>query len=98
MREGLGQAPGAPAPTNGSHDAPGEPVAAPPSLDHPRETAEPPPPREFRSEPREPAAAHEAAPPAHFEPGPKPDAGAKPYVVWSSAPSTKDASSRGSEE
>ena len=108
MREGSGQAPGAPAAGgetaaggNGSHDAPAAPASAPPPQDRPRETADQPPPaREFHAEPREPAAGHEARPLAHFEPAPKPDVGAgggKPYVVWSSAPS-KDVSSGGPEE
>jgi ribonuclease E len=106
MREGLSQGAGTPAagaesgpPGNGSHDAPAAAEAAPPA-DRPREAADQPPVREYHSEPREPAAAHEPAPVAHFEPAPKPDvggAGAKPYVVWSSAPA-KDAPSRGPEE
>jgi hypothetical protein len=37
----------------------------------------------------------------HFEPTPRPEPGNapnKPYVVWSSAPSQKDAGDRGPEE
>jgi hypothetical protein len=107
MREGLsqqasGSAEGAEssAPGNGSHDAPAAPPESVPPADRPREAVDQPVPREFHSEPREAPAAHEAAPIAHFEPAPKPDAGggaAKPYVVWSSAP-PKDAPSRGPEE
>jgi ribonuclease E len=112
MREGLSQAPGAPAPgggtfaaeavppTNGSQDTPAAPESAPPPVDRPREATDQPPAREFHSEPREPVAASEARPLAHFEPAPKPDVGAaggKPYVVWSSAP-PKDVSSGGPEE
>ena len=111
LREGLSPAQGAPgagtpssgaestAPANGSHDAPAAAVSAPPPADRPREAADEPPPREFHSEPRESAAAHEGAPLAHFEPAPKPDpeAGGKPYVVWSSVPS-KDVGGRGPEE
>ena len=63
----------------------------------------PPEPREYHTEP-----APREAPLAHFEPAPKPDAGAapsKPYVVWSSTPSQGDGDGgapggggRGSEE
>jgi ribonuclease E len=105
MREGLSQAPAlspegteAAAPFNGEHDRPA--AAAAPPADRPREVSDQPPPREYHFEPREPAAAHEAAPIAHFEPTPKPEAGTsagKPYVVWSSAP-PKDVGKRGSEE
>ena len=83
-------------PANGSHENGGpDATQAPP----PAPQAEPA--REFHAEPRD-TGTHEAAPIAHFEPTPKPEAGsgaAKPYVVWSSAPA-KDAggSSRGSEE
>ena len=109
LREGLSPAPGAPgagapgfgaeaaAPANGSHEAPAAPVSAPPPVDRPRETADEPPRELFHSEAREPGPSHEAAPLAHFEPAPKPDPG-KPYVVWSSAPPTKDAGPRGPEE
>ncbi len=111
-REGLSQAPGAPAPgagtfaaeaaapTNGSHDAPAAPQAAPPPVDRPHEPADQPPAREFHAEPRELVAGHEARPLAHFEPAPKPDVGAggKPYVVWSSAPSKDVSGSDGPEE
>jgi ribonuclease E len=107
LREGLSPAPeaGAPgfgaeaaAPANGSHDTPAAPVSAPPPPERARETADEAP-REFHSETREPAAPHEAAPLAHFEPAPKPDAAGdgKPYVVWSSAP-PKDVGPRGPEE
>lgn len=44
---------------------------------------------------------HESVPIAHYEPTPKPESGGasgKPYVVWSSTPSQKDAGSRGPEE
>jgi ribonuclease E len=57
--------------------------------------------RESHAEPREPAPAHESVPIAHFEPSPRPETGGtpnKPYVVWSSAPTPKDAGNRGSEE
>jgi hypothetical protein len=112
MREGVspaadasGVAESAP-PTNGSHEAPASfaPAAGPPPAERPHESSEPAPAREYHAEPRESAAAHEAAPLAHFEPAPKPDAGGpgKPYVVWSSAPSSapsKDGGdSQGSEE
>ncbi|HXW74627.1 MAG TPA: Rne/Rng family ribonuclease [Steroidobacteraceae bacterium] len=64
-----------------------------------REPREPSAPREYHAEPREPAAGHEAAPIAHFEPTPKPEPGQnKPYVVWSSAPSPKDAGRSDAEE
>jgi ribonuclease E len=59
--------------------------------------------REYHSEPqpgtRDPGPAHEpAAPIAHFEPQPKPEADpGKPYVVWSSAP-PPDASKRSTED
>jgi ribonuclease E len=113
MREGLSQAPGAPAagagasaaeaaePTNGWQDAPATPVSAPPPAERAREAVDQPPAREFHSEPREPAAAQEVRPLAHFEPAPKPDVGAaggKPYVVWSSAPSKDVSSNPGPEE
>jgi hypothetical protein len=95
----LGSGAGAEAavPTNGSL----APVPSQPPADRPREVSEQPPAREYHAEPRESVPAHEAAPLAHFEPAPKPDAAAagpgKPYVVWSSAPST-DAGPRGTEE
>jgi hypothetical protein len=113
MREGVSPAAGASgpaesaAPTNGSHEAPASfapasfaPPASQPPADPRHASSEPTPIREYHSEPRENAVAHEAAPLAHFEPTPKPSAGAaqdKPYVVWSSAP-TKDVSGQGPEE
>ena len=60
-----------------------------------------PPVQEYHAEPRESAPTHESVPIAHFEPSPKPEPGgpsAKPYVVWSSAPSQKEGGSRGPEE
>jgi ribonuclease E len=69
--------------------------------------------RDFHAEPREPGSSHEpsssrepgssheSVPLAHYEPSPKPEPGSapnKPYVVWSSAPSQKDAGNRGPEE
>ena len=80
-------APGAEAaaPTNGSHENAGSGTGSFSEAPAPR--AEPA--REYHSEPRDTTGTHEAAPLAHFEPAPKPDAGsgpAKPYVVWSSAP------------
>ena len=56
---------------------------------------------EYRSEPREPATPHESVPVGHFEPTPRPEPGNapnKPYVVWSSTPSQKDAGDRGGPE
>jgi ribonuclease E len=108
LREGLSPAPGAPgagapgfaaeaaAPANGSQEAPAAPLSAPPPVDRPRETADEPP-REFHSEAREAGPSHEATPLAHFEPAPKSDPG-KPYVIWSSAPPTKDVGPGGPEE
>jgi ribonuclease E len=109
-REGLasnsGEFPSAPASGasgNGEHDRPNPPVdsaAQEPARERRPEAAEPAA-HEYRSEPREPATPHESVPLGHFEPTPKPEAGNapnKPYVVWSSAPSQKDAGDRGPEE
>lgn len=83
-------------PSNGAEEHHHEPAPA-------RESFTPPEPRE----PREASPRHEdpAAPIAHFEPSPPAESHApreaKPYVVWSSAPSEQAAStggSRGSEE
>jgi ribonuclease E len=64
-----------------------------------RERSEPPSPREYHAEPRPPGPAHEPAPLAHFEPTVKPDPGQnKPYVVWSSAPSSRETGGPESEE
>jgi ribonuclease E len=64
-----------------------------------REPHEPSAPREYHAAPRETAAGREATPIAHFEPTPKPETGQnKPYVVWSSAPSPKDAGRSDAEE
>jgi len=95
-REGLAAAPSqAPAqaapgaqagpPTNGSHENAGAGAGSLSAAPAPQVE----PVREYHSEPRDTTGTHEAAPLAHFEPAPKPDAGsgpAKPYVVWSSAP------------
>jgi hypothetical protein len=80
-----------------------EPVHEParePVRERSPETAQPAA-HEHRSEPREPATPHESVPLGHFEPAPRPESGNapnKPYVVWSSAPSQKDAGDRGPEE
>jgi ribonuclease E len=109
-REGLasnsGEFPSAPASAasgNGEHDRPNppaDPAAQEPARERRPEAAEPAA-HEYRSEPREPATPHESVPLGHFEPTPKPEPGNaanKPYVVWSSAPSQKDAGDRGPEE
>ena len=89
---------------NGSHEG-----AAPPADREPREPPEPrearetrePATQEFHAQARESGASQEPAPIAHFEPAQKSEGGdapGKPYVVWSSTPSQRDAGSRGSEE
>jgi len=96
---------------NGQHDAPtpdteraasqGEREAHAPAPRESRPEPSEPATREYHGEPRESAASHESVPIAHFEPSPRPEtsgAPAKPYVVWSSTPSQKDAGSRGPEE
>jgi ribonuclease E len=89
---------------NGAHDTPNppaDPAAQEPARERRPEPAEPPAAHEHRSEPREPATPHESVPLGHFEPTPRPEPGNapnKPYVVWSSAPSQKDAGDRGPEE
>ncbi|MBS0377623.1 MAG: Rne/Rng family ribonuclease [Proteobacteria bacterium] len=54
-------------------------------------------PREYHAEPRDSGPAHEVA---HFEPAPRPEGPTenKPYVVWSSAPSSDHGAPRGTEE
>jgi len=75
---------------NGANAAPVLPVPEPRELSAPRE---------YHAAPRETGAGHEAMPIAHFEPTPKPESGQnKPYVVWSSAPSPKDAGRSDTEE
>jgi ribonuclease E len=97
LREGVSPASGGSGPvesappTNGSHEAPASfaPASSQPPAERLHESSEPAPAREYHAEPRESVPVHEAAPLAHFEPAPKPDAAAgqgKPYVVWSSAP------------
>jgi ribonuclease E len=88
---------------NGRHDTPApqaERETHEPARESPRESGEPAG-RELHAEPRESGGSHESVPIAHFEPGPKPEAGStsnKPYVVWSSTPSQKDSDSHGPEE
>jgi len=109
-REGLASgaaefpsAAASPASGNGEHDMPNppaDPAAQEPARERRPEAAEPVA-HEYRSEPREPATPHESVPLGHFEPTPRPEPGNasnKPYVVWSSAPSQKDAGDRGPEE
>ncbi len=91
--EGLSAAAheGAPAPVAAREvSANGGPVGAAPS-----ERSEPP--REYHAEPRDPGPVHEVA---HFEPAPRPEGAAenKPYVVWSSAPSSDHPAGRTPEE
>jgi ribonuclease E len=98
------QMPVAPGSGNGRHDAPAPPAereAHTPSGRESRPEQSESATREHHAESREPAASHESVPIAHFEPGPRPEtsaAPAKPYVVWSSTPSQKDAGGRGPEE
>jgi len=106
LASGTGEFPSAASPAasgNGEHAMPNPPAeheAQEPARDRLPEPAEPAA-QEYRSEPREPAPPHETVPLGHFEPTPRPEPGSapnKPYVVWSSAPSQKDAGDRGSEE
>ncbi|HEY2339163.1 MAG TPA: ribonuclease E/G, partial [Steroidobacteraceae bacterium] len=109
-REGLASGAGefppaaeAAASGNGEHDMPNPPSdheAQEPARERRPEPAAPAA-HESRSEPREPATPHESVPLGHFEPTPRPEPGNapnKPYVVWTSAPSQKDAGDRGPEE
>jgi ribonuclease E len=88
---------------NGRHDVPAPPAereAREPAGQEPRPQHSESAAREYHTEPRESAASHESVPIAHFEPSPRPETSgtpAKPYVVWSSTPSQKDAGSRGEE-
>ena len=96
-------APAAPASGNGEENIPAQHAAA--EAPAPAQAVRPDVPerveRDFHAEPRESGTSHESVPIAHYEPSPKPEPGSapnKPYVVWSSAPSQKDAADRGPEE
>jgi len=96
-------APAAPASGNGQEDMPEQHAAG--ETPPPAQVVRPDVPerveRDFHPEPRESGPSHESVPIAHYEPSPKPEPGSapnKPYVVWSSAPSQKDAGNRGPEE
>jgi ribonuclease E len=96
-------APAAPASGNGREDLPAQQAAgeAPAPVQAVRADVPDRVERDFHAEPRESGTSHESVPIAHYEPSPKPEAGStpnKPYVVWSSAPSEKDAGNRGPEE
>jgi ribonuclease E len=101
---GAGEFSAGPA-ANGTHEHHHEPAPARESFAPPSEPREPREAREPR-EPREAPARHEepAAPLGHFEPSPPTESNtareAKPYVVWSSAPSDRPATGggRGPEE
>ena len=88
---------------NGRHDAPAPPEreAHEPAAPEPRPQQPESATREYPAESRDSAASHQSVPVAHFEPSPRPEtsgAPAKPYVVWSSTPSQKDAGGPGPEE
>ena len=96
-------APAAPASGNGQENMPAQHAAA--EAPAPAQTIRPDAPerveRDYHAEPRESGSSHDSVPIAHYEPSPKPEPGAapnKPYVVWSSTPSQKDAGNRGPEE
>src|SRR5262249_33103274 len=106
LASGTGEFPSAaasPASGNGEHAMPNPPAdheAQEPARDRRPEAAEPAAPQ-FRSAPRQPATPRESGPLVPIQPTPRPEPGSapnKPYVVWSSAPSQKDAGDRGPEE